>query len=99
MEEYGLLVVMEWTLHTAETDNEEEGLTSTDRGESDNRVSSESEGSSDEVPENRDMDQSSVDFKCIGVTRDPTYQSILLDVRDMMESGHIVPIKTCTSVY
>ena len=35
----------------------------------------------------------SVEFKCIGVTRDPIYQSILCDVRDSMESGDTVPVK------
>lgn len=35
----------------------------------------------------------SVDFKCIGVTRDPMYQSVLSRVRDALDSGDTVPVK------
>lgn len=37
--------------------------------------------------------QSSVEFKCIGVTKDVIYQNILSDVRDIIQAGGTVDVK------
>ncbi len=85
---------MEWNLQTSSEIESEDPHASADRSDNTGLDGSDDEYSEDPI-EDQKLCQSCVDFKCIGVTRDPTYQSILLEVRDMMESGNTVPIKLC----
>ena len=90
VEDCGLLVVTEWVLKTSEMDSERDDNLAANvnlitQDEQDDEI--------DFDVDDDDISQSSVDFKCIGVTRDPTYQNILSDVRDVIESGHSVPVK------
>ncbi len=77
--EKGFLIVWEWEWISHSEDEDDD-----DRGDD----SQNSQSSNEEPPP-----QSCVDFKCIGVTRDPVYQTILGDVRDKMQSGDTVPVK------
>ncbi len=80
--EKGFLIVWEWEWISHSEDEDDNDR---DYGGDD---SQNSQSSNEEPPP-----QSCVDFKCIGVTRDPVYQTILGDVRDKMQSGDTVPVK------
>lgn len=76
---------MEWTLKTDESDSDEAAVS-----EGPNC----SDASSDALSLDAEEQQGQfVDFKCIGVTRDPVYQTILCDVRDTIQSGDTVAVR------
>ena len=79
-----VLIIWEWA-HVIEDVNNDTG-SSHDHG-------SDNDSSSDYDEHAPSPTTSSVLFKCIGVTRDPMYQSIQSDVRDKMQTGTIIPVK------
>lgn len=77
VEDKGLLVIMDWSTGSAEDETSDGG---DDEPDSDGSEEDE-EGSS------------SVEFKCIGVLKEPVYQTILSHVRDELQAGGDVDVR------
>ncbi len=81
---YGILVIWEWAaVGPSSGESEDEGGDTTEIDDS----------GDDSVNSDNPQGQSCVDFKCIGVTQEPIYQTILELVRDHIHSGGNVPVR------
>ncbi len=83
---YDILIIWEWNF-VATSSDECEGRGSYTAEIDD--IDSGDDGINSDDPQ----EQSCVDFKCIGVTQEPIYQTILEQFRDRIRSGENVPVK------
>ena len=85
----GLLIIWRWHSDDVDDIDEESSVRSEDQ---DSPLTTQmSENEAEESSE--DTEESAVAFKCIGVTRDPDYQSLLAEVKDRLKNMEEVPVK------
>ena len=80
---HGFLVVYEWT----------DDIEESEHGSSSDVLSQDGSLSTESDIDTEDTILDTVTFKCVGVTRDPSYQQALKVVNEQLQKGNNVPVK------
>lgn len=96
VEDRGLFLIWEWDLiqdHVRSQVDVSKFSSASSISSSTSEINDES--STSDRPNSEVDTESTVTFKCIGVTREPTIQTLLQEVRDRRDDGENVPVKLC----
>ena len=92
----GVFVIWKWTWSSGPVSQTSDKVTTVNESileDSDEEAECITHDVEEEIEEHPDEEKSTLVFKCIGATRETTYQDALERVRDLMECGEVVPVK------